>query len=176
MVRSVLSPAGCVLVLAATAGCGGTGGDGVADRPAATPSAATVPVDAAHPHRLHCNKIDLAAINADRSDRVPATTLDPVTRARIVLTPTDPRSFIAKVTRAQLIGAGIAGAGQMPAELILVVNHGSWARSELGVKVPPGAPAVAERPIVWRAAIYDPARQRVIKRFGGPDTACFKGF
>jgi hypothetical protein len=175
MVRPALArTVACAVLVAAVAGCGASGAGDVqagSDTTAAATSTATP-----HRHRPYCDKIDLAAISADKADRVPDTTLAASVRARVVLTPDDPKSFIAKVTKEQLVSAGISGAGQMPNDLVLVVNHGSWARSDLALKAPPGAPAVAARPIVWRASIYDPAKQKVIKRFGGPDTPCFKGF
>jgi hypothetical protein len=175
MVRPVLAHiVACALLVATVAGCGGSSAGDV--QAGSDTTAAATSTAAPHGHRPYCDKIDLTAISADKSDRVPDTTLAAPVRARVVLTPSDPKSFIAKVTKEQLISAGISGAGQMPNDLVLVVNHGSWARSDLALKAPPGAPAVAERPIAWRAAVYDPAKQKVIKRFGGPDTPCFKGF
>jgi hypothetical protein len=126
--------------------------------------------------------LDLRTIVADQQNRVASTDLDATARKRTVLTPDDPRTFLAQVSKTQLASAHVGYSTTWSDDLILVVNHGSWESDQThkplrAVPVPTDDGTPSPDPdkvfVAWRLFVYDRGEQDVARSTEAADGPCF---
>jgi hypothetical protein len=151
-----------VLLIGTLSGCLGSSDDKGALAP--TPSA--------------CGpRVDLSGIRADLSNRIDPRTL-PVKRRPKPLPGAD-SFYVARLTVQQLADAGIQpDLGADPnAQKILVVNHGNWKDSPVGISLAPGTSGaqVQRPPVNWVVSAYYPDRRAGAMETVASESDCFRG-
>jgi hypothetical protein len=95
----------------------------------------------------------------------------------------DARSFIARTTPDNHVDARIQGSNSQPDQVILIVNHGAWRRSDLGgpgipaagqtaIQTSPADPANAD--IAWQLFFFDATTNQFLGGINAPDNPCFR--
>jgi hypothetical protein len=125
---------------------------------------------------------NLHALQANNSNRAKATDLDSASAKEAVISPSDPKSFIAHVTKADLINAGllIITPPTWPDSMILAVNHGSWTAAQLHGKVRGGVSKVGDQTFDhtndvynWQVVLYSPADKLILGEYFADEGNCF---
>lgn len=108
-----------------------------------------------------CRPIDVTRIRADAAKRVAVAKLPAADRDAGLVKGRDSRSFVARVTTADLADAGMGdAAGGLPAggSALLFVNHGTWTLDDFAYSMGlgNGEPAPPPEPIAWTLIVQPP--------------------
>lgn len=126
-----------------------------------------------------CDLVDLSRIRADTTNRVKPADL--TARQRSGIRSHDDRSFVARVTVAQLVDAGV-NTGRLPLteRVLLYVNHGDWSPNDFAISRPPGINPVASASptpdprIAWNVSVLTDELSGSFSMYV-PDNECFRG-